>query len=236
MPERLYMQQPFSPEAEAFRTLNTSLTLARGERQHQIILVTSPLPAEGKTTVCTNLATVFSRHGKTCLIDADLRVPRVAKALGLKKREPSAGCKSVLDSLEEVPNLPNLKVLVLADGLDCEPATLFGSEAMRDMLHELRAEFDSIIIDSPPIMPFADARLLSTLADGVVLVCRSGVTAPETLRRSREILREVNSAPLLEVVLNGAAVSVDHYYGYYGGLRAQKNSDGSLTHQEPSAA
>ena len=237
IPERLYEQQPFSPGAEAFRTLNTSLLLSRAERQQCVILVTSPLPGEGKTTVCTNLATVLSRHGKTCLIDADLRAPRVATALALEKQEPSLSFASPMTCLQSVPNLPNLKVLVLAEGTDWDPTTMFGSEAMREMIQELRGDFSSIVIDSPPLLPFADARLLSVLVDGVMLVCRWGVTTPESLHRSWEILKEVNGAPVMEVVLNGAEVSTEHYYGYYRAQWAQKNLSGSpLPRQDSSAA
>jgi Mrp family chromosome partitioning ATPase len=117
-----------------------------------------------------------------------------------------------------IPNtvLPNLWILP-AGSPSLVAGELTGSQAMRNMLDQLRDQFDHIVIDSPPILAFSDARAVSPLVDGVILVGRSGATTRQALNRSIELLAEVHSAPVLDVVLNAAAVLPFAHYGYgYG--------------------
>lgn len=198
--------QPRSPAAESFRALRTSLLLSNLGNIPRVILVTSSLPREGKTTVSANIALVMAQAGKrVLLVDADLREPAVGKMF---KVQSEAGLSALLAgtrSLEEVvvsaPQTPNLSILS-AGTEPSQPAELLGSDAMKKFLTRLRNEFDHIIIDSPPCLSFTDAVLLSREVDGVLLVARWGQTSKAALRRASDLLMQVN-ANMLGVVLNG---------------------------------
>jgi len=149
-------------------------------------------------------------------VDADLRKPRVAGIFGL---EPPLGLTEVLQgscmlhgALVPAPSMANL---VLLPGLVSQNAgELICSEDMREVLRQLRAEFQFIIVDSPPILPYADGRAIAAFADGVILVGRSGVSTRQAMTRCLELLEQVRSAPVLEVVLNGVDFSSPEY-GFY---------------------
>jgi capsular exopolysaccharide synthesis family protein len=222
----MYLQKrPRSPESEALRSLGSCLMLARASKSLRVILVTSSLPREGKSTLAVNFASALSRHGKTCLVDADLRAPKVAKAFGIG---PGTGLSDLLAGqqtihLNPVNGLPNLMVLTAGKtGANSTASDLLSSDAMRQILEGLRQQFDSIVIDAPPLLPFAEARVLATLVDGIIMVCRSGVTTRAALAQSEAVLKTVNAAPVIEVVMNGAVVnSGDYsYYGYAKGTAA----------------
>jgi capsular exopolysaccharide synthesis family protein len=220
--EMFLQKRPRSPEAEALRSLGSCLMLARASKSLRVILVTSSLPREGKSTLAVNFASALSRHGKTCLVDADLRAPKVAKAFGIA---PGSGLSDLLAGqqtihLNPVAGLPNLMVLTAGKaGANSTASDLLSSDAMRQILEGLRSQFDSIVIDAPPLLPFAEARVLSTLVDGIIMVCRSGVTTRAALAQSEAVLKTVNAAPVIEVVMNGAVInSGDYsYYGYAKG-------------------
>ncbi len=221
-PDMYLQKRPRSPEAEALRSLGSCLLLARASKSLRVILVTSSLPREGKSTLAVNFASALSRHGRTCLVDADLRAPKVAKAFGIASgtglSELLTGQQSI--HLNPVSGLPNLMVLTAGKaGANSTASDLLSSDAMRQILEGLRQEFDSVVIDSPPLLPFAEARVLSTLVDGIIMVCRSGVTTRAALAQSEAVLKTVNAAPVIEVVMNGALInSGDYsYYGYAKG-------------------
>jgi capsular exopolysaccharide synthesis family protein len=210
--------RPNSPEAEALRGLYTSVRLSRRE-QPQVLLVASPLPGEGKTTLSVNLAIALAQHGRACIVDADLRKEGVAAAFKVSTERGLAqvlsGQSSVDDAVVPVPDIPNLNLLA-AGSVPVDPATLITSAAMADVVRDLRARYEFVLIDCSPVLPFADGRALSTLVDGVLLVGRSGVTRRENLSRAVELLEEVHSAPI-QVVLNAAqytAKEYGHYYSY----------------------
>jgi Mrp family chromosome partitioning ATPase len=109
--------------------------------------------------------------------------------------------------------LPQLSVLAAGTMAD-EPGTLIASSAMAEVVNRLRERFEFVVIDSPPILPVADARSISALVDGILMIGRSGVTTRANMKRAMEMLREVRSAPVLEYVLNAAEYPVADY-GYY---------------------
>jgi capsular exopolysaccharide synthesis family protein len=215
--DKFLLSRPNSPEAEAMRSLYTSVMLTRPDNPPKALLIASPFQGEGKTTVAINLAIALSQRSRTVLIDADLRRPGVALAFGLTERK---GLSEVLDrsaQLNEVlvssATTPNLFILPAG----CAPTSasrLACSRAVRRLLDLLREQFEHIVIDSPPILAFSDARALSPLVDGVILVGRSGSTTRQALNRSMELLTEVHSAPVLDVVLNAAAHLNFPAYGY----------------------
>ncbi len=216
-PQPFLLERPSSPEAEAVRTLFTSVMLAG--QPTQALLIASGAPGEGKTTIATNLAIALARHRRTCIVEADVRRPAIAKVLGLR---PECGLVQLLAggcTLEEVlvpvPGIPNLTLLPsgppMVDG--CDFAT---NEQMAIVLRQLRARFASIIIDSAPVLAFSDARALSAFVDGVILVGRSGMTTREALKRTVDVLQQAQAAPILEVVLNAVPYNATEYgqYGY----------------------
>lgn len=220
------LNNPHSPEAEALRGLYTSVRLSRPGRPPQALLVASCFPGEGKTTVAVNLAIALAQHGTTCIIDGDLRRPGVARAFGISCKQGLGdvliGSVKLEEVLVPVEAVPNLTILPSGPIAPAHPGELVSSESMADLLRVLRQQFEFVLVDSPPILPYADGRALSPLVDGVILVGRAGFTNREALTRSVELLTEVHSAPVLEVVLNGADfVSPDYrYYGYgYDGKR-----------------
>jgi len=216
------LQRANSAESESLRGLFTSIRLARPFRPPQVLLIASALASEGKTTIAVNLSVTLARQGlNTCLVDADLRKSRIAGIFGLGSL---LGLTEVLqrscvlhEALVPAPSVANLTLL---PGLVTQNAgELICSEDMREVLRQLRAEFQFIIVDSPPILPYADGRAIAAFADGVILVGRSGVSTRQAMGRCLELLDQVRSAPVLEVVLNGVDFSSPEYglYDYAHG-------------------
>jgi len=234
---------PKSQMSEAFRALRTALLLSQAGRPPQVILVTSALPREGKTTAAANLAVTLAQLGdRTLLIDADLRKPGVGRLLNMNGGK-YAGLSSYLagvSSLELVtvqhPAIPNLSAIPTGP-LPPNPADLLSSHKLADAIAELRTKFKFIVIDTPPVMAATDAVILSVQADGVLLVVRSGETPKEAFTRTRDLLVSVKCR-LLGVVLNAVNSSApDYYYSYryypYAyGYGPQESSDPAHVHMD----
>jgi capsular exopolysaccharide synthesis family protein len=203
---RRLLERPYSPEAEALRGLHASVLSSRHGRPPQILLIASSLPDEGTTSIAVGLAAALAQHSKVCLIDAHLRNPGVGRALGLSTEQGLAEVLGGSAFPEQVivadTSLPNL-MIIPAGSIRPDPAIALSSLAMRKLLLDLRQQYDFIVIDTAPALPYADVRIISPLADGVILVARSGITTREAMARTREILSEVQGAPILKVVLNG---------------------------------
>jgi capsular exopolysaccharide synthesis family protein len=211
---------PKSQMSEAFRALRTSILLSQADHPPQVILVTSALPREGKTTAAANLAVTLAQLGdRTVLVDADLRKPGVGRLLNLGSGK-YAGLSSYLagvSSLDLVsvphPAIPNL-VAIPTGPLPPNPADLLSSHKLVEAIAELRTKFKFIVIDSPPVMAATDAVILSVQADGVLIVVRSGETPKEAFTRTRDLLNSVKCR-ILGVILNAVdAHAPDYYYSY----------------------
>jgi capsular exopolysaccharide synthesis family protein len=185
-----------------------------------LILVTSALPREGKTTAAANLAVTLAQLGdKTVLVDADLRKPGVGRLLNLGT-DKYAGLSSYLAGVSTLdlvtvphPLIPNLAAITTGP-LPPNPADLLSSHKLSEAIAELRKEYKFIVVDSPPVMAATDAVILSVQADGVLLVVRSGETPKEAFSRTRDLLTSVK-CNLLGVVLNAVdSGAPDYYYSY----------------------
>jgi len=212
--------RPNSEAAECYRSLRTSILLSAVDSPPKVLLVTSPLPQEGKTTTSVNCAIVLAQRGsRVLLVDADLRRPGVHRAFGFDRK---AGLSTVLAGttpMESVvrpyPPLPNLSILP-AGPPPPHPAELLDASKMRSLIAEWRKDYDHVIIDTPPALSVTDPVILSVEADSIILVIRSGKTTKDALRRAGELLWQVN-ARVLGIVVNGIDLgSPDHYYYYYG--------------------
>ena len=218
----MLLSRPQSAEAEAVRSLQTSLILSQLSRPPQVLLIASSLPAEGKTTVAVNLATALAQHSPTCIIDCDRRNSVLSAVF---KRSTEAGLGEVLAGTLTAQkgvfetHIPGLSVLASGHGSDTG-YDVGVRRSMREMLQTLRQSFKFIILDSPPILPYADGRILSTLVDGVVFVGRSRVTTRDAMKRGLEILAQVHSAPILQVVLNAAESDTPDYHYYHYGYKS----------------
>jgi len=216
--ELVTQSRPQSQMAESYRALRTSLLLTSLGGPPKVILITSALPQEGKTTTSINTAIVLAQKGtRVLLIDADLRRPSIHKTLGMG---PKTGLTNVLTGNATLQQavvrssiLPTLFVLT-AGTPPPNPAELLASSNMRDILAELREQYDHIIVDTPPTLSVTDAVVMSTRADAVVLVIRSGQTTKQALRRARDLLMQVN-ARVAGVLLNAVDLTSPDYYYYY---------------------
>ena len=216
--ELITQVRPQSQMAESYRALRTSLLLSNLGAPPKVIMVTSALPQEGKTTTSINCAVVLAQKGiRVLLIDADLRRPSIHKTLGMGPRSGLSnvltGSSTLENAITRSPILPNLDVLP-AGTPPPNPAELLASVNMRDVLQELRGHYDHIVVDTPPTLSVTDAVVLSPRADAIVLVIRSGQTTKQALRRSRDILTQVN-AKVSGVLLNAVDLSSPDYYYYY---------------------
>lgn len=209
-----------APRAEAFRVLRTNLQFVDVDKQHKMYVVSSAVPSEGKTSTSLNLAISLAQAGvRTLLVEGDLRRPRAALRLGI---DDAIGVTNVLVGSvswsDAVLTHEETGLDFLAAGpVPPNPAELLQSNAMHDLLDELRQKYDVVLIDAPPLLPVTDAALLAAAADGAILVVRHGKSTRDQVAHAVERLEAVD-AELTGLVLNMVpAKSTGHGYGYgYG--------------------
>ncbi|GAP23076.1 polysaccharide biosynthesis tyrosine autokinase [Leptolinea tardivitalis] len=209
--------EPRSPVAESFRALRTNINFASVDRPLRKIVITSPTPQDGKTTISTNLAVVVAQGEKTVvLVDADLRRPQVHHRFGLMNRLGLSDLfvkpdDAITDALQRTTS-PRLAVMT-SGSLPPNPSELLTSQRMGKIMEILLHGFDMIVIDTPPVLTVTDAAAMAQSVDGVILVAKPGSTKKSAFRQSLEALQAVN-ATILGVVLNEVNPSSKRY-GYY---------------------
>ncbi|MDV8147008.1 polysaccharide biosynthesis tyrosine autokinase [Arthrobacter sp. B10-11] len=221
--------------AEALRELRTNLSFLDVDQPPRIIVVTSSLQAEGKSTVTANLAVTMAAAGENVVVvDGDLRRPTLVDVFNLV---PGVGVTDVLTGTAELEDvlqpwgaLPNLSVLG-SGRIPPNPSELLGSKAMRNMLNAL-AENATVLIDAPPLLPVTDAAVLSRAADGAILVIRTGKTTQEQLGQSLGNLDKVKGR-ILGAVLNYVPTKGTDAYSYYGTYTSAPTSAPEAVLPEP---
>jgi capsular exopolysaccharide synthesis family protein len=202
--------------AEKFRFLGVRLRQLRQSRPLKKILITSSIPQEGKSTVAANLACTLARRKqqKTLLLEGDLRRPTLAERFGLGR---IPGLCEWLSGQTEGINLYRLESLGLwvlpAGAAPQNPLELMQSGKLAPLMTQLETWFDWIVIDSPPVLPLADASMWSRLADGILLVTRKGTTEKRQLQRG---LEAIEKSKLLGALVNSSsnAAHTDYYQRY----------------------
>lgn len=216
--ERRYNASPFQ---EAFRSLYTNIRLLGSDTPINSLVVSSSIPAEGKSTVSLNLAQAAAAMGmKVLLVDGDLRRPQVHERLNLPNE---CGLTNVVatrmdleQAIQKVPQIENLYVLTAGD-IPPDPIRILSSKRMQELMQQLRfnSSFDLVIYDTPPLLGFADGRILARSTTGVILVAKIAKTDRSALKQTIEQLK-MSQVPILGVVANNVSSSSQgSYYGRY---------------------
>jgi len=215
---------PRSPAAEGFRQVRTNLEFASREAPLRSLLVASSVPGEGKTVTASNLAVAFAQAGRTtCLVDADLRRPMIHEVFRLPNDHGLStllqGDEATYESATQETEVPGLRVLT-SGPIPANPAEVLASARMPAILAGLLERVDLVVIDSPPLQAVTDAAILSSMADGTVIVAAAGRTRRGSLLRGRDALQRVG-AKVLGAMLNGVSEGLDAggafaYFAYYG--------------------
>lgn len=228
---------PKSPVSEAYRTFRTNIQFTNLDSSPQTILVTSPGPGEGKSTTVANLAIAFAQMGtKTLLMDTDFRRPILHSILGLEKEIGITNYlvgKAPLELVIKKTGIQNLDIITCGV-IPPNPSELLASEKMKAFLEQLKAKYQMILFDTPPVIAVTDAAVLSLLLDGVVLVASARQTSQQALTRAKTLLENVK-AKIMGVVLNKVEAKSTYgsyyyyyYYHYYGDKKETKKQKKSI--------
>jgi len=228
---------PHSLSAETFRKVRTNLQFSGPSESQRCLLITSPSPEDGKSTVAMNLAyTLANSNEKVLLIDCNFRRPSVRTQFADTRPEGLSNLligQGRLDELVTRTEFSNLHVLS-SGPMPPTPAELLGSPAMRALLEEARSQYDRVLLDGPPVLLISDAVVLATIVDGVVLVARADENTKGTLKRAREQLESIN-ARVVGAVLNGARARAGGYFRQHYRQFYDYVSDGAVPAELPGA-
>lgn len=213
------LAKPKSITAEAYRTLRTNLGFAGIDQAFRSILISSPSPRDGKSTITANLGVVLAQAGsKVIIVDCDLRKPMQHKLFSLENHRgltnhlvqqlplEAAVHKAVVDNLSVLTSGP----------VPPNPAELLNSHRVRDFWPVLLEQYDYVLVDAPPVLAVTDASILAPQMDGVIMVARYGVTRREQVQETRDLFMKAN-ANIIGVVLNQVKMDANdyQYYHYY---------------------
>jgi capsular exopolysaccharide synthesis family protein len=223
--ELAFFNDTQSTFAEAVRTVRTSVLMSALDEPHKVVVITSSVPEEGKTTLSFNLACALGQVKKVLLVDGDLRRPKIGKLVGRDSKMPGladlvAGHAQVsqcvfFDERAGIHLLP-------AGTVPPNPLELLSSKRFEDVINKLKEAFDIVLIDSAPLQLVSDAQVLSQFASSVIYVVKADATPYQVAQNGLKKLRRVN-APLLGVVLNQLDLEkAEKYYGEYSGYKSYR--------------
>ena len=214
--------RPKDPISEIYRIIRTRMLFSSTkERPLRSVLITSPGPQEGKTVTLCNLGIAMAQNRqRILLVDADMRRPRLHEAFG---KQNETGLSSVLSgqaTLDEVAQKTDIENVYLISGgvVPPNPSELLAGQRMREFIDKAKAQFDFVLLDSPPIGMLTDAVIIAGLVDGIIVVVESGTTSKKILARIHQLLDHAK-AKVIGMVFNKTPISADHYYYsyyYYG--------------------
>lgn len=207
---------PKSIDAEAYRSLRSNIEYSSFDDEYRAIVVTSSVPGEGKSTTSGNLALSLAQSGnKVLLVDCDMRKPSIHKKFKISNISGTAELLLRKESFEDVANCYNENLTIITAGkIPPNPSEMLSSRAMIAFIKEMKKEFKYIILDTPPLQAVTDAQVLSTKADGVLLVVRAGSTKRDAVLNSVDLIKKVKGK-VIGMVLNGVENKKNSYY-YYG--------------------
>lgn len=207
---------PKSIDAEAYRSLRSNIEYSSFDDEYRVIVVTSSVPGEGKSTTSGNLAIALAQSGNSVLlVDCDMRKPSIHKKFKISNAAGTAELLLRKKSFEEVANKYNENLTIITAGkIPPNPSEMLASRAMTAFIEEMKKEFKYIILDTPPLQAVTDAQVLSTKADGVLLIVRAGSTKREMVFNSVDLIKKVQGK-VIGTVLNGVENKKNNYY-YYG--------------------
>lgn len=222
------LMSPKSPIAESLRVLRTNIHYWLKDSSHKVILFTSASFESGKSVITANLGVVMAQAGQRVLIiDADLRNPQMYRFFS------SDNSRGLTNILMENPKTDEIVRKTFVDGLShipsgpipSNPAELLYTQKMRELLEKMKAQYDTVILDAPPVIGVTDVSLLAPLVDGIILVVKAGATTIDLVKNARAQLEKSNSK-LLGIVLNEVKVNKKElkYYYYLEQRKAIKNS------------
>jgi len=218
--ERMYSESNQNAFSEAIRTIRSSVLLSGLQSPRKVVLLTSSIPEEGKTTLATNLGFAFSQVKKTLLVEADMRRPKFSRVLGEARNRPGLSelVSEALPIDECVYKVPDTELYVMQSGrVPPNPLELISSKAMELAFERLKEEFEVIVVDSPPVQLVSDAVMLAQFATSLLFIVRADSTAYPVARHALSRLHRAD-APVLGAVLNQIDLEkADRYYGEHSG-------------------
>ena len=215
---RAVEKEPTSHAAESYRTVRTAIYFGVPNGHAKSLLITSPAPGDGKTTLTSNLGIAMAQAGqRTLIVDGDFRKPMQHAIFEIEREHGLSGVLAGRETLDAAIHHTKVECLdILPTGpTPPNPSEMLNSQAFADLLKELRERYDHILIDSPPVMPVTDARILGALCDVTILVLRAEKSHRKVAERARDALLGVG-AQILGTVVNAVPRREDRYYHYSG--------------------
>src|SRR5258708_11259293 len=218
--ELAFFNDTQSTFAEAVRTVRTSVLMSALDTLHKVVVITSSVPEEGKTTLAFNLACALGQVKKVLLVDGDLRRPKIGKLVGRDSKSP--GLADLVAGQAQVSQCvffdERAGIHILSAGtIPPNPLELLSSKRFEDVIVKLKDAFDIVVVDSAPLQLVSDAQVLSQFASSVIYVVKADATPYQVAQNGLKKLRRVN-APILGVVLNQLDLErAEKYYGEYSG-------------------
>ena len=208
---------PKSIDAEAYRSLRSNVEYSSFDDQYRVIVVTSSVPGEGKSTTSGNLAISLAQSGnKVLLVDCDMRKPSMHKNFRITNTYGISDILLQKQKVMDVAHCYNKNLSIITAGkVPPNPAEMLASKAMTAFLKEMKEHFDYIVLDTPPVQAVADAQILSTKVDGTLVVVRAGVTKKDEVQNTVNTLKKVN-ADIIGTVLHAVDNTRNKYQYYYG--------------------